>query len=586
MASGATIHARYALFEYMGSSGINVQDGASIDASNNFSDVSFDNGQSGGTMLQIGDISGALQKLLISSALFISNPGGGASNVTKSSSSDSLSFENAAGAFAGEDYDNDPVEPGADLITWETTSSLYIWTGNTSTNWHTSTNWSPFGVPSEAEDVIINSTANNPIISLDNSMTNNITINSGAILQIENDMTLDINGNCTNNDATLTLASNSSDLNIAGDWFNSGTFNHGNGIVNFDGSSKQNVNAGGIGIGKAFHNISVNNTDTLSLADTLDIDGDLQILSGVLEMNGQNLQFGDAADDTISLSGELYLDDSSKVQMVNGSKVLVNTDGYLKVLGTSMSTRPIITNLSSGHYSINVLNEGSIEAKNAVFEFTEGSGIHIESGATIGPGSNFDSTLFQNGTGAAYLTIANEQSLTMNGVKFDSASTSRCTNNLLYSGTKMLFSNYTGNMSGVNFENDNGSGNNGNVRWRFTQVETVTASSIFGNDVVLSTVEDPGEVNVELVDNILPQANGSVARYYTIQPTNSAMADLRLYYGDDELQAEVESELVIWMRRNSNWVNLGGVANTSKNYVELISGYNLSAGVQRYPGAE
>ena len=53
IASGATIHARNAKFEYMGNSGINVQTNASIDAVNNFSDVQFDNGQAGGSMLAI-----------------------------------------------------------------------------------------------------------------------------------------------------------------------------------------------------------------------------------------------------------------------------------------------------------------------------------------------------------------------------------------------------------------------------------------------------------------------------------------------------------------------------------------------------
>ena len=40
----------------------------------------------------------------------------------------------------------------------------YTWTGTTSTNWTTPTNWSPYGVPTATDDVIIPATANKPVL--------------------------------------------------------------------------------------------------------------------------------------------------------------------------------------------------------------------------------------------------------------------------------------------------------------------------------------------------------------------------------------------------------------------------------------
>ena len=67
------------------------------------------------------------------------------------------------------------------------------WTGATSTNWATPSNWSPSGVPGAADQVTINNVTNAPVIlsgttanCISITITNEIlTVNSGGILSYD-----------------------------------------------------------------------------------------------------------------------------------------------------------------------------------------------------------------------------------------------------------------------------------------------------------------------------------------------------------------------------------------------------------------
>ena len=241
--------------------------GATLDPLNNFSNVTFDNGPSGGTFLYVENLLGINQVFAINSASFPSDPGGGAANVTKSISNDTLDFLTATGSFAGEDNDNDP----GNLVRWGSVSDLLTWTGSASTNWHTASNWSPVGVPDITKAVVITDQVNDPVIGNDNAGVLNVTLNSGATLTIQDGFDFDINGDLTNSNGTFIVGNTTSTLNIAGDWANNGTFTHGNSTVTFDGTEKQSVNGGGTGTGKALHNMYCTNPDTIELQGTLDV---------------------------------------------------------------------------------------------------------------------------------------------------------------------------------------------------------------------------------------------------------------------------------------------------------------------------
>lgn len=82
------------------------------------------------------------------------------------------------------------------------------WTGATSTDWHTDTNWSPVGVPTEDDDVIIPDAINDPVIteSLDASTSNltiynngHLTNNSGSALNVYGDLLIEAGGTLSGN---------------------------------------------------------------------------------------------------------------------------------------------------------------------------------------------------------------------------------------------------------------------------------------------------------------------------------------------------------------------------------------------------
>ncbi len=72
------------------------------------------------------------------------------------------------------------------------------WNGSTSSDWHSADNWTPTGVPIPADDVIIADAANALVIPGGGVVVNNLTINSGAVLDLT-DRTLPVEGVLTNN---------------------------------------------------------------------------------------------------------------------------------------------------------------------------------------------------------------------------------------------------------------------------------------------------------------------------------------------------------------------------------------------------
>jgi hypothetical protein len=86
------------------------------------------------------------------------------------------------------------------------------WLGITSTDWHTASNWSG-GIPLSTTDVVISTgTPFQPVITSDNGMSHNLTINNGAVLTVSAGKGLIVSGTLTNSAGVdgLVFQSNSS----------------------------------------------------------------------------------------------------------------------------------------------------------------------------------------------------------------------------------------------------------------------------------------------------------------------------------------------------------------------------------------
>ena len=91
--------------------------------------------------------------------------------------------------------------------------SAVTWTGSTSSDWATATNWSTGAVPTSSDIVYIDGTfTNEPSISSTDATAESITIASGNTLTIDETSSLTISGDFTNNSGTVTLNSTEDDF--------------------------------------------------------------------------------------------------------------------------------------------------------------------------------------------------------------------------------------------------------------------------------------------------------------------------------------------------------------------------------------
>jgi hypothetical protein len=84
-------------------------------------------------------------------------------------------------------------------ITGTLTPTLYTWTGNTSTDWATATNWNPNGVPDGSINMTIPNVSNSPVLT-------SLTVASGKTLTLQAGAKLTMSGNLTN-DGTVNIES-------------------------------------------------------------------------------------------------------------------------------------------------------------------------------------------------------------------------------------------------------------------------------------------------------------------------------------------------------------------------------------------
>ncbi|MCD4829648.1 MAG: choice-of-anchor J domain-containing protein [Candidatus Cloacimonetes bacterium] len=101
--AGGHIAAEYALFEYMGGSGIQVNMGATIEPAQCFGHCTFQQGAPGGVLLTVN----TADVVVIEDAVFPTNTWGGGFNVRKNLGLGNLSFTGESGGFIGATYEDD-----------------------------------------------------------------------------------------------------------------------------------------------------------------------------------------------------------------------------------------------------------------------------------------------------------------------------------------------------------------------------------------------------------------------------------------------------------------------------------------------
>ena len=220
-------------------------------------------------------------------------------------------------------------------------ATTYSWTGATDTDWSTSTNWNPYGVPIVGDILSISNQTNNPVLAA-NTTIQTLTMTSG---------TLDCNG------YTLTISATAS--------FNGGTINngtitcYGTSTLTFAGTTfGAAVNATGNNI--LLSNSIFNNTLTIvKKGSTSDNCTGNNIFNGavtVVDSGSGNLVFSNtiSAPDTFNAALTVSATSTGTVCFAHQSSnnvfgdITCNTGGItFNTYGSSIFTGNIVVNSSS-----------------------------------------------------------------------------------------------------------------------------------------------------------------------------------------------------------------------------------------------
>jgi hypothetical protein len=215
-----SIRARYVLFEFMDVNGINcsgstaarmIKITAAPDTSS-FSDCVFTNGSgaaaisNNSTYLWIPqDMSGNVYNATFPVIMLPTSPAGVmASNVKRTTTSVTpLTFIRASGSFHGTTGEWDPNNN----IDWQITA-LKKWSGQqfplapqTATDWNNANNWSPVGVPTSSDDVILDHTIVGPqyTVNIPAGGVNTRDLIISTNYPVSNPIFINVNGNITVN---------------------------------------------------------------------------------------------------------------------------------------------------------------------------------------------------------------------------------------------------------------------------------------------------------------------------------------------------------------------------------------------------
>ncbi len=450
------IKAQYALFEYMKGTGVYLTTTAKIDTTDNFSHCTFTNGAANGVFLRVEtnqNMDGTAGTNRIENVSFPSNPGGGATNVSKvTTSTGNILFYASSGNFEGESFDNDPNN----LIDWESTPKLIWKTTAANTDWYNENNWTatsgPDTFPYCGIDVLIPSGATNyPIITSAGARAGNLEIESGAFLTLntpaDSDTDLVVCGDMEI-DGSFTLSSSTDSAVVTGNWLKTGLFTPSTGTILLLSDGPNFMNNGIT----PFYNLVIGGTGSVQFFASTTTNGDFDILpggtadfdiydfdanknfrnNGTLNQNSGIVQFSspDATTYDFEPGGATYNQlrfsgGASNIIQLTGA--LSNT-GNLNVVSGTFTTNGQIFNFGNGADVISVSGTGTFDVdENSSLRMAPGASMSVTSGATfrlVGLNNANPAQLTRQSTGNYGVTISSGATVHANYYTVDYINTS------------------------------------------------------------------------------------------------------------------------------------------------------------------
>ncbi|MCK4905286.1 hypothetical protein KAS42_03475, partial [bacterium] len=131
------------------------------------------------------------------------------------SGTESVSYVDVAYGTATNGITAATSKDSGNTVNWTFSASTVTWDGSTDTDWDTAANWDLGYVPNDTDNVVIANVASDPVLG-NATVTNNLTINSGAILSLDGN-NLTVNGTYANNSGTLMLNGDETTVSLTND---------------------------------------------------------------------------------------------------------------------------------------------------------------------------------------------------------------------------------------------------------------------------------------------------------------------------------------------------------------------------------
>ena len=178
---------------------------------------------------------------------------------------------------------------------------------------------------------------------------------------------------------------------------------------------------------------------------------DVTVDTGAFIINSQTVECEEGF--TINQNGVVMAPNASIIKMGNGSALTVN-GGEIQMIGNTLY-QPGLTHIT-GNYELSIINNGTLTASNAIFEFMDINGVNIYPSGLVYGTNALSSCTFRNGaSGGKLLTINNDQDLVINGAIFPDNTWSGSYNvSKTNDHGTITFNNYSGNFAGTSYEND------------------------------------------------------------------------------------------------------------------------------------
>lgn len=354
--------------------------------------------------------------------------------------------------------------------------TTYTWDGSSSSDWNDSDNWTPLGVPSLGDGVVVNSTSNDPLYDGTDDL-GSLIINSGTFDL--NGLTLVVTGNVSLNGGTLTNGTLSvsapsgatytqgsittaSTCNLV---VNSGSILINGGTINGTASITQNgsstttgsggatfnntteIGVSGTGVLRINGNNTFNGTVTYSTTNTASMITEFtnsSIYNGVMNIN--NMSTG-----TISVchSGNSnQLNGHVNIKISNGGLVLFGENNGTSGLAGTKLLQPFETGLTSGSLKLNNFIQNGTTAQS--LSGTNLAAIYLEKGTVFNGSVTFSfPQIFLNGA-----TYNNTASFT-----YTSSFSTSCDGGNTFNGNTAIIKSGTGNIIQSDINKDIFNGN-------------------------------------------------------------------------------------------------------------------------------